>query len=237
METSSFTPQRLIEYFETKDFSAFPTCAVLMDGPLDIGSHKLASGKVAGLKFQTYKEDLAAVRAPGMGAAAVAYAIEILAALGVRQILHLGTAGSLDQNLLPGQLLVVTGAIADEGVSREYGFAEQARLGSNGPKMSAPIESYWPAPVKQGTVWSTSAVFRETPSKIRKFREMGAIAVDMESSASLAVASALNLQVLNLRVISDAFDDLGNWIPGFKTEAVKAARRKLWEMALNGDWR
>ncbi len=237
MEVASFTAKRLLQYFESQNKVQFPACAILMDGPLDLGADKLSSGRLAGLKFQNYSNGMVAVRAPGMGAAAVAYAIEILSSLGVKQILHLGTVGALTSQVNPGELLIVSGAIADEGVSREYGAPDVVTASLSLPQVSKIRENLWRQPSSIGVVWSTSAVFRETPDKIKKYRELGASAVDMEASAVLAVSAALGIEALCLRIVSDSFGETGEWNPAFKSDAVKSARRELWQMALSGAWR
>jgi hypothetical protein len=56
----------------------------------------------------------------GIGAPAAAAALEELAALGTSAVVSVGTAGSLQRDLKPGDLVLCDAAIRDEGVSHHY---------------------------------------------------------------------------------------------------------------------
>jgi len=68
--------------------------------------------------------------------------------------------------------------------------------------------------VSIGGVWTTDAVFRESPDKIERFRALGAVAVDMEASALFTVAAFLEIKAAALLVVSDELSSL-TWRPGF----------------------
>jgi hypothetical protein len=51
----------------------------------------------------------------GIGAPAVAAQLEVLAALGIRRFLSVGTAGGLGPDQALGDVVVLTGAVRDEG--------------------------------------------------------------------------------------------------------------------------
>ena len=56
----------------------------------------------------------------GIGAPAATAALEELAALGTSAVVSVGTAGSLQRDLKPGDLVLCEAAIRDEGVSHHY---------------------------------------------------------------------------------------------------------------------
>lgn len=60
------------------------------------------------------------VMSHGIGGPSTAIAVEELTALGVTTFLRVGTCGGMQQNVLPGDLINVSGAIRQEGTSREY---------------------------------------------------------------------------------------------------------------------
>src|SRR5207245_3927791 len=56
----------------------------------------------------------------GIGAPAASTTLEELAALGTSAVVSVGTAGSLQRDLKPGDLVLCEAAIRDEGVSHHY---------------------------------------------------------------------------------------------------------------------
>lgn len=60
------------------------------------------------------------VTSTGIGGPSASIAIEELYKLGVRTFIRIGTCGGMQQEVLPGDVIVVTGAIRMEGTSKEY---------------------------------------------------------------------------------------------------------------------
>ncbi len=56
----------------------------------------------------------------GIGAPAATAVVEQLAALGTTAVVSIGTAGSLQRDLEPGDLVLCEAAVRDEGVSHHY---------------------------------------------------------------------------------------------------------------------
>lgn len=75
----------------------------------------------------------------------------------------------------------------------------------------------------EGGVWTTDAPFRETPEKITRFRKQGAIAVEMECTALMAIASFRDIHFAAVLTITDELFS-GKWNVGFKSEQVQSAR-------------
>ncbi len=60
------------------------------------------------------------VVATGIGAPATAIVVEELAELGVKTMVRIGTCGALQPEIKPGDLVVSTGAVREDGASRQY---------------------------------------------------------------------------------------------------------------------
>ncbi len=165
---------------------------------------------------------------PFVGSPYGAMLMESLKAKGVSRIIILGWCGALTGSLETGDLVLPDLALVDEGTSRHY-----AALDPDVPK-SAPDEdlSFLLAghlkdrglSCTRGPVWTTDAIYRETPRKVVWFKSQGAIAVEMECSALFSVAAFQNIQVTSLLVVSDSLAS-GNWDPGFKKQRFKTARQ------------
>ena len=115
--------------------------------------------------------------------------LDMMNGMGVRKVMFCGGGGVLDRNIEVGQLLLVDGAIRDEGFS--YHYLPPSRVAHANPDVNAKIASYLDAQeisYLRGLTWTTDAIFRETPDRIARRREEGAKIVEMEQAGCLAVA-------------------------------------------------
>ena len=78
-----------------------------------------------------------------------------------------------------------------------------------------------------GKTWTTDAFFRETPNKIKARKSEGAICVEMEASALMAVAQFRKVQ---LGFILAAGDDVSGltWDQRLQTKNVSFPERFFW---------
>lgn len=162
-----------------------------------------------------------------VGAPAAAAILEELIACGAKSVFEVGTAGGLQSSSKPGDIVVVTGAIRDEGTSNHY-FGPEVGLEASPKLRNLLIQRLNIKGIKHqtGPVWTTDGVYRETKSKLVKFRSQGALAVNMETSALFAVAKCHNIEIASAQVISDILSEEG-WQPAFKNKKVSESLRTL----------
>lgn len=165
---------------------------------------------------------------PVLGAPYAVMLLETLRAWGVRTFVFAGWCGSIHEDVTIGALLLPTAAIIDEGTSLHYGQRHGNQVVPDETVRPLAVETLDAQGVefKQGTVWTTDGVFRETPSKIRAFRDKGAVAVEMEFSALLSAAVFYRLSLTGVMVVSDELFT-GKWRPGFKENAFSLARDRM----------
>jgi len=172
------------------------------------------------------RNDGAFLTGPFMGAPYSVMLLETLAAWGARQVIFLGWCGSISTTLSIGDIVVPTLAWSDEGTSRSYAdnpFAvPSASLSSD---IRSVLQSH-ALPFHEGTIWTTDAIYRETPDKVNYFQKKGAIAVEMELSALFTVAEFLGISIGAILVVSDDLSSL-TWQPGFKDGRFIDARNRL----------
>lgn len=109
--------------------------------------------------------------------------------MGINKVMFCGGGGVLDTNIAVGQLLVVDGAIRDEGFS--YHYIEASRIINSNKRVADKIVSYLEAhniPYLRGLTWTTDAMFRETQERIELRKSEGAKIVEMEQSGNIAVS-------------------------------------------------
>ncbi|MDJ0720432.1 MAG: nucleoside phosphorylase [Desulfobacterales bacterium] len=161
---------------------------------------------------------------PFMGAPMAAMLLETLAAWGARRFVFVGWCGALVSSVQSGDVVVPCGAYAEEGTTPAYGGSA-----SRVPAVSAEFQAALNNHLKQngvngreGWIWTTDAVFRETADKVRYYRDRGALAVEMELSALFTVGRLLDIELGAVLVVSDELSTL-KWRPGFKSERFQAA--------------
>jgi uridine phosphorylase len=127
---------------------------------------------------------------PGVGAALGAGLLEEVIAFGCRKFIVCGGCGVLERDLAVGHLIVVTGAIRDEGVS--YHYLPPGREVAAHPAGVAALEAALArqgVPYLVGKTWTTDAPYRETVAKIAARRSEGCLTVEMEAAGLMAVAA------------------------------------------------
>lgn len=142
----------------------------------------------------------------GIGAPAAVAQLEVLSSLGVRDFLSLGTAGGLGPEQAPGDVVVLTGAIRDEGSSYHYAAPEaEVRPDADLTVALAHALARSEIPHASGWTWTTDAPYRETVEEIAEYRCRGVLTVEMEASALFAVARARSVRLASAVVLDAVF--------------------------------
>lgn len=142
----------------------------------------------------------------GIGGPSAAIAMEELAAIGADTFIRIGTCGGIHMDILPGDVVVATGAIRFEHTSMEYApiefpavpdFAIAAALKTAGEELGYRVhtgvvqckDSFYGqhSPEK-------SPVSYELQQKWQAWKRLGVKASEMESAALFVVAAALGVR-------------------------------------------
>jgi uridine phosphorylase len=126
---------------------------------------------------------------PGIGASLSASILEEVIAFGCKKFIACGGAGVLAPEIAVGNLIVVSGAIRDEGVSYHY-LPPDREVIANPKGINALVGELAKRgiPYHTGKTWTTDAPYRETPNKIAKRKTEGCLTVEMECAGMMAVA-------------------------------------------------
>lgn len=171
---------------------------------------------------------------PLMGAPYAVMLLETLMAWGAREFLFVGWCGAIDPGTAIGDLIWADAAHIDEGTSPAYGQQWQGWVKPSGPSLAqraAGVLKDQDLELRRGPVWTTDAIYRETPAKVTRFQKAGALAVEMEVSALYSAAAFHGVSILALLIVSDLLADYV-WRPGFKNDHFKRNRQRLCEAAL-----
>ncbi|WP_055407207.1 nucleoside phosphorylase [Pyrodictium delaneyi] len=142
------------------------------------------------------------------GAPASAMALELLIAMGAREFIVYGAAGAVHPSVRVYDIVVPTWGVREEGTSYHYlppyvvprpgqriTRILQHELGRTAERLRVKLHT--------GGVWSTDAIFRETRDKVQRYSSMGVLAVDMESTALMAIAMYRRVELGIALVITD----------------------------------
>jgi uridine phosphorylase len=167
-----------------------------------------------------------------IGAPAATAILEEVIECGVKKVFEVGLSGGIQPYLKPGDVVVVTEAIRDEGTSFHY-LPPKVKVHSD-PSLRKKLAEYLGRKGMMhyvGPVWSTDAAYRETVGKVRKFREKGVLCVDMETSAIFSLAGYRHVQAVSAQVISDILTE-SNWKLAFGYETVVKSEKALLKAVL-----
>jgi uridine phosphorylase len=142
------------------------------------------------------------VQSTGIGGPSAATVLAELAGLGLRRAVRLGTCTALVAGLEPGELIVVTGAIAADGASRALsGAGSPAGRAAPDPELTERLRALAPA-ARHGLIASTDLFYRP-PGADADLAARGALAVDLETAAMFNLAAAGGLAVACLQTVAD----------------------------------
>lgn len=158
-----------------------------------------------GHRFAMYKARL--------GAPACVGSFEDIIPMGAKRIILLGNCGVLDRSIEDCGIIIPTRAIRDEGTSYHYApAADYIDVNCKYIDLFRSILDTYGYPYVMGTTWTTDAFYRETPGRITRRKEMGAICVEMECAAMQALCNFRGVDFFQFLYAGDNLDH-SQWDP------------------------
>jgi|SRR6185369_13130703 purine-nucleoside phosphorylase len=156
----------------------------------------------------------------GYGLDDVTFPIRVLKLLGVRTLILTNAAGSLNTELSPGSLMVISDHINLMGVNPLIGPNDE-RFGPRFPDLTSTYEPALQAIVieeakavdvemRRGVYAALSGPSYETPAEIHMVRTLGADAVGMSTVPEAIVARHMDIQVIGISCITNLAAGVSN---------------------------
>ncbi len=157
----------------------------------------------------------------GMGGCSVGIAVEELRNIGVRAAIRVGSCGALQEGIALGDLIVVSGAVRDDGASKAYlpgiypAYAD-FRLLSCILDAAAALG----VPFHEGVAHSHESFYHDEAEDVSAYwSRKGVLAADMESAALLTIGRLRGMRaasILNNVVLygADTADAVGDYAIG-----------------------
>ena len=140
----------------------------------------------------------------GVGPSACTMELENLEYLGCRRFLSIGIAGSLDPTLRIGDLVLLTSALRDDGLSQHY--LAPARYATPSVALTEQLRAALTAAGEtfvEGSTWTSPTANRATAAEVAAYSAEGVRTVEMEAAALFAVGEAVGVEVASAVVVSD----------------------------------
>ena len=206
-----FTPQKMISMLGLKADSLGPYA--LIPGPKErsqilLGLMGNPTKNFTFLDYEMHTGTLEGKRVTvgngGRYAPDTAMTTEILCAAGAQSLIRVGSCGSLQDHVKIGDLVIATGAIRGEGTTSYYvpkNFSTVAHLDI----VSALKRAAEDLKVRYhlGRIFTTDALFQETPELIQELNEQNISSIDMVTSTFLTIAQLRQKKAGAVLAVSD----------------------------------
>ena len=140
----------------------------------------------------------------GIGAPFTATTEDEFWAMGIKEFLILGTAGSIRKGLEVGDIVLCTKALRDEGVSHHY--IRNSLYVKPDAKLVFSLEKALNKKrleFTKGPTWTIDAPYMESVEEIVRYSKYGIFTVEMEAAALFAVAKRRGLRAAAVFSVSD----------------------------------
>jgi uridine phosphorylase len=156
---------------------------------------------------------------------------EILCAAGVEWLIRIGSCGSLQDHVKIGDLVIVTGAIRGEGTTSYYVPRNFSTL-ADSEIVNALKQAVETLKVRYhlGWIFTTDALFQETPELIQELHQQQVLSIDMVTSTFLTIAQLRKKKAGAILAVSD---ECLHGKFGFRDPLFLAAEEKMVQVAEN----
>jgi len=141
------------------------------------------------------------VQSTGLGGPSAAIVLEELCDLGLRRAIRIGTCRALDGGAALGEIVAVTGVVAADGASRALGTGDHA---AGDDEMTAALATHAD---RAGTIVSSDLYYDPRARERAEWAAAGALAVDLETAALLAVARRRGIRAAALVAVTALGDE------------------------------
>ena len=211
LKEAHFTPQRMLSMLGLKADSLGPYA--LIPGPKERSQLLLAmleepQKNFTFLDYEMHTGTLDGKRVTvgngGRYAPDTAITTEILCGAGAQALIRVGSCGSLQQHVKIGDLIIVTGALRGEGTSPYY-VANNFSTVAHPQIVDALKRAAESLQVRfhLGWIFTTDALFQETPELIAQLTQLNISSIDMVSSAFLTIAQVRKKKAGAILAVSD----------------------------------
>lgn len=169
----------------------------------------------------------------GMGGASTGIAVEELQRIGVRNMIRIGSCGALQRDIHIGDLLLIHGAVRDDGASRSY-VEEQYPAVPDTELLMCMIETakILRVPFHVGKCRSHDSFYTDREDEIDTYwHEKGILGADMETAALFTIGALRDVKTASILNTVGLFEgtleeEINQYMEGFD-QAVEGERNEI----------
>ena len=149
------------------------------------------------------------VQSTGMGCPSLAIVTEELVRLGAKRLVRVGTAGIIGEHVSPGELIVATGAVGNDGTTRQYLRGANYAPVADHAVVRALVDAGHTAGKTPhvGLIQTEDAFYATGPEDVPELAARGVLAIEMEASALFLIAALRGVQAGCALVASNNIGD------------------------------
>ncbi len=158
----------------------------------------------------TYKGKKVSVQGSGMGIPSISiYATELIDIYGVKKLIRVGSAGSMQKNVKLRDIVIAMAASTDASFNklRFSGMDYAASADYDLLEKAVSLTKKQKCTYHVGQILSSDTFYADNSESWKLWADYGVIAVEMEAAALYTIAAKFGVQALALLTISDSLID------------------------------
>ncbi len=155
----------------------------------------------------TYKGKRVSVQGTGMGVPSIGiYTHELINEYGVKNLIRIGTAGSMKENIKLRDVVIAMSASTDSAINKlRFNGADYAPTASADLFLKAyEVGVKKGLSMKAGNVLTSDTFYGDDPKAWKKWAKFGVLCVEMETAQLYTTAAKFGVNALTLLTISDS---------------------------------
>ena len=155
----------------------------------------------------TYKGERVSVMGTGMGMPSIGiYSYELIKFYGVKRLIRVGSAGSVQEHIKVKDVLIAQGASTNSSFSKQYKVRGEIAALSDYGMLAAAVDraKELNLPFHVGNILSSDTFYDFENKSWKKWADMGIMGLEMEAYALFLTATALKASALAICTISDS---------------------------------
>lgn len=155
----------------------------------------------------TYQGKRISVQASGMGIPSISiYAHELINSYQVKNIIRVGTCGSLREDVKIKDVIIGMAASHDSNINLQrfegmtYAPTASFELLNKAYQVAGKLN----IPVKVGNIFTTDTFYHDNPTDWKRWSEFGILAVEMETAGLYTLAAKHGVNALTIMTVSDS---------------------------------
>lgn len=154
----------------------------------------------------TYQGKRVSVQGTGMGIPSISiYVHELIAEYGVKNLIRIGTCGSLQSEVQLRDVILAMSASTDSAINRQrfhgMNFAPTADFGLL--RQAYEAAQQLAIPVHAGMVFTSDTFYDDDPQAWKLWADFAALAVEMETAGLYTLAAKFGVRALSILSVSD----------------------------------